>query len=86
MTIFLMAVHTSGHGFAVDSRWNVVFKRVDNAAGWCRDAMKNGLVKSVSEGWLPTQAVGLPDWIKGLPAEEFDSYYFHPGVDANEHP
>jgi hypothetical protein len=59
MTIFLMAVHTSGHGFAVDSRWNVVFKRVDNAAGWCRDAMKNGLVKSVSEGWLPTQAVGF---------------------------
>jgi len=86
MTIFLMVVHTSGHGFAVDNRWNVVFKRVDNAAGWVRDAKTNGLVKSVSEGWLPTHATPLPDWIKGLPVEEFDSYYFHEGTVVYDHP
>jgi hypothetical protein len=85
MSIYVMVVHKDGHGFALNRNYGIVFKRVENAAGWVRDAKLNGLVDSEWEGWLPG-AQQIPEWAAGLPAEEFDAYWFKEGTVAYEHP
>jgi hypothetical protein len=92
MLIYVMVVHKpSGHGFALSRNYSVVFNRVENAAGWVKDAQAGGLVEQDEdwEGWCPS-TLALPDWAAGFPAEDFHAYWFAgnrgEGIEAHEHP
>lgn len=79
--VYVLVVHTSGNGFALDFRYDLKHSEVANAAeviAQVQGMSKDGPVKIKSHmaNWLPTQPAQRPKWIEGRPASEFTAYWF----------
>jgi hypothetical protein len=76
--IYVIVIHDSGVGFALNRQYGIVFSEIENARVWLDQASGvNSAVKIVDhwKGWLPTGGWQRPKWVEGIPDAEFTAYW-----------
>jgi hypothetical protein len=81
--IYVLVIHDSGVGFALNRQYGIVFSEITNARVWLdQQTALQGLgpdfrakVVDLWKGWLPTAGWQRPKWIEGIPEAEFTSYW-----------
>lgn len=81
--IYVIVIHDSGVGFALDRRYEIVHAEIRNAQVWLNQQTTlqgihpEATVKIVDhwKGWLPTGGWQRPKWVENIPEAEFTAYW-----------
>lgn len=75
--IYVLVVHKSGVGFALNRSYKVVLSEIKNAQDWFDQSKRLATIEVLDSwvGWLPSAGWQRPAWIEGIPEGDFTAYW-----------